>query len=150
MEPYVLPTLWSGVDHLGIVGTVAPGTFAQPGRCWRFVSENPSGQGGALLGACRLERAVPVRHRLEARVVVREARRGSGGGQEDRGVRTASVRGKFSSVCDLRCDPWDRAHVRHTPGTVRSLWSPNIWGRLQDLERAAVGGSPYENGRIVD
>lgn len=46
MEPFVLPTLCSGVDQLGIVGTVAPGIFAQEGRCWRFVYENPSGQAG--------------------------------------------------------------------------------------------------------
>jgi hypothetical protein len=35
-----------GVDHLGIVGTVAPGIFAQEGRCWRFVYENSSSQAG--------------------------------------------------------------------------------------------------------
>ena len=46
MESFVLPTLNSGIDQLGIVGTVAPGIFAQPGRCWRFVYEKPSGQAG--------------------------------------------------------------------------------------------------------
>lgn len=44
--PFVLPTLCSGIDHLGIVGKVAPGIFAQEGRCWRFIYENPSGQAG--------------------------------------------------------------------------------------------------------
>ena len=39
-------SIYSGVDQLGIVGTVAPGIFAQEGRCWRFIYENPSGQAG--------------------------------------------------------------------------------------------------------
>lgn len=39
-------SIYSGVDQLGIVGTVAPGVFAQEGRCWRFVYDNPSGQAG--------------------------------------------------------------------------------------------------------
>jgi hypothetical protein len=43
MEPFVLPTLNSGIDQLGIVGTVAPGIFAQPGRCWRMVYVNAAG-----------------------------------------------------------------------------------------------------------
>ena len=50
MEPFVLPTLNSGIDQLGIVGTVAPGSLAQPGRCWRFVYEKPSDQVGPLFG----------------------------------------------------------------------------------------------------
>ena len=28
-----------------VLGTVAPGLFAQEGRCWRMVYENPVGQG---------------------------------------------------------------------------------------------------------
>jgi hypothetical protein len=39
-------SIYSGVDHLGTVGKVAPGPFAQEGRCWRMVYENPVGQGG--------------------------------------------------------------------------------------------------------
>ena len=50
MQLFALPTLNSGVDQLGIVGTVAPGIFAMPGRCWRFVYEKPSGQAGRCMG----------------------------------------------------------------------------------------------------
>jgi hypothetical protein len=39
-------SIYGGVDHLGTVGTVAPGLFAQEGRCWLIVYENPVGQGG--------------------------------------------------------------------------------------------------------
>jgi hypothetical protein len=31
---------------MGMIGEVAPGLFAQEGRCWRMVYENPVGQGG--------------------------------------------------------------------------------------------------------
>jgi hypothetical protein len=43
MEPFTLPMLCSGIDQLGIIGTVAPGIFAQPGRCWRMVYVNAAG-----------------------------------------------------------------------------------------------------------
>jgi hypothetical protein len=43
VELFVLPALNSGIDQLGIVGTVAPGIFAQPGRCWRMVYVNAAG-----------------------------------------------------------------------------------------------------------
>jgi hypothetical protein len=33
--------IYDGTDENGIVGTVAP--FAQEGRCWRMVYENPVG-----------------------------------------------------------------------------------------------------------
>ncbi len=46
MKPFVLATLCSGIDQLGIVGTVSPGVFAKAGQCWRFVYENPSCQAG--------------------------------------------------------------------------------------------------------
>ena len=36
-------SIYSGIDQLGIVGTVAPGIFAQPGRCWRMVYVNATG-----------------------------------------------------------------------------------------------------------
>ena len=36
---------YDGTDENGIVGTVAPGLFAQEGRCWRMVYENPVGHG---------------------------------------------------------------------------------------------------------
>ena len=39
-------SIYGGVDHLGMIGEVAPGLFAQEGRCWRMVYENPVGQGG--------------------------------------------------------------------------------------------------------
>ena len=38
--------IYDGTDENGIVGKVAPGLFAQEGRCWRMVYENPVGQGG--------------------------------------------------------------------------------------------------------
>jgi hypothetical protein len=34
-----------GVDHLDTVGKVAPGLFAQEGRCWRMIYGNPVGHG---------------------------------------------------------------------------------------------------------
>jgi hypothetical protein len=37
--------IYGGVDHRGTVGKVAPGLFAQEGRCWRMVYANPVGQG---------------------------------------------------------------------------------------------------------
>jgi hypothetical protein len=37
---------YDGTDHLGTVGKVAPGLFAQEGRCWRMVYENQSAKGG--------------------------------------------------------------------------------------------------------
>jgi hypothetical protein len=38
--------IYGGVDHRHTVGKVAPGLFAQEGRCWRMVYENPVGQSG--------------------------------------------------------------------------------------------------------
>ena len=35
--------IYDGTDENGIVGTVAPGLFAQEGRCWRMVYANPVG-----------------------------------------------------------------------------------------------------------
>lgn len=46
--------IYSGVDSLGIVGTVAPGIFAKEGRSQAFAYLNPSGQSGT------------PRHRLHA------------------------------------------------------------------------------------
>jgi hypothetical protein len=43
VEPFTLSTLNSGIDQLGIVGTIAPGISAQPERCWRMVYVNASG-----------------------------------------------------------------------------------------------------------
>ena len=40
---------YDGTDENGIVGTVAPGLFAQEGRCWRMIYENPVGHGGNRL-----------------------------------------------------------------------------------------------------
>jgi hypothetical protein len=37
--------IYGGVDHRGTVGKIAPGLFAQEGRCWRMVYENPVGHG---------------------------------------------------------------------------------------------------------
>jgi hypothetical protein len=38
--------IYDGTDENGIVGTVAPGLFAQEGRCWRTY-ENPVGHEAA-------------------------------------------------------------------------------------------------------
>jgi hypothetical protein len=35
-----------GIDHRNTIGKVAPGIFAQEGRCWRFVYENVAGHAG--------------------------------------------------------------------------------------------------------
>jgi len=37
--------IYDGIDENGIVGTLAPGLFAQEGRCWRMVYEIPVGHG---------------------------------------------------------------------------------------------------------
>jgi hypothetical protein len=34
-----------GVDHRDTIGKVAPGIFAQEGRCWRMIYENAAGHG---------------------------------------------------------------------------------------------------------
>ena len=34
--------IYDGTDENGIVGTVAPGLFAQEGRCWRMVYAEPA------------------------------------------------------------------------------------------------------------
>jgi hypothetical protein len=38
--------IYDGTDENGI-GKVAPGLFAQEGRCWRMIYENPVGHGVA-------------------------------------------------------------------------------------------------------
>jgi hypothetical protein len=38
--------LYDGTDELGIIGTVAPGLFAQEGRSWRMVYETQSAKMG--------------------------------------------------------------------------------------------------------
>jgi hypothetical protein len=43
MPVFVINT---GIDHRGTIGKVAPGLFAQEGRCWRMVYENAAGHGG--------------------------------------------------------------------------------------------------------
>jgi hypothetical protein len=37
--------IYDATDENGIVGTVAPGLFAQEGRCWRMVYANSGGHG---------------------------------------------------------------------------------------------------------
>jgi hypothetical protein len=39
-------SIYSGIDHRGTVGKVAPGLFAQEGRCWPMVYWNPVGHSG--------------------------------------------------------------------------------------------------------
>jgi hypothetical protein len=48
--------------RLGIVGTVAPGLFAQEGRCWRMLYEDPVGQAGHGIEPVTLRRKVPSPH----------------------------------------------------------------------------------------
>jgi hypothetical protein len=43
--------IYDGTDENGIVGTVAPGLFAQEGRCWRMVYANPVSHGTHCVGA---------------------------------------------------------------------------------------------------
>jgi hypothetical protein len=45
--PWAVDTyrIYDGTDENGIVGTVAPGLFAQEGWCWPMVYENPVGHG---------------------------------------------------------------------------------------------------------
>jgi hypothetical protein len=38
--------IYDGTDENGIFGKVAPGLFAQEGRCWRMIYQNPVGQPG--------------------------------------------------------------------------------------------------------
>jgi hypothetical protein len=88
MEPFNLPSLNGGIDQLGIVGAVAPGIFAQPGRCWRMVYVNVAGH------ASHCDEPVEWRGRYRYAYAtgwkpvwsVREARRGLGWGQEDGGL----------------------------------------------------------------
>jgi hypothetical protein len=37
--------IYGGVDHRDTIGKVAPGLFAQEGRCWRMIYANPVGHG---------------------------------------------------------------------------------------------------------
>ncbi len=66
--------IYGGVDHRGTVGKVAPGLFAQEGRCWRMVYENPVGHADSLHGAGGVGRPVEVLEGLDEGVVVRAAR----------------------------------------------------------------------------
>jgi hypothetical protein len=65
---------YGGVDHLGTVGKVAPGLFAQEGRWWRMVYENPVGQGGhcmepvAWVGRWKLTTSTILEPRLVSRI----------------------------------------------------------------------------------
>jgi hypothetical protein len=47
-----------GTDENGIVGTGAPGLFAQEGRCWRLVYENPIGHEEAAASSIVWRRAL--------------------------------------------------------------------------------------------
>jgi hypothetical protein len=63
-----------GVDHLNTVGKVAPGLFAQEGRCWRMVYENPVGHPTFCMEPV-VGRTVEVQEGLDEGVVVRAALR---------------------------------------------------------------------------
>jgi hypothetical protein len=67
--------IYDSTDENGIVGTVAPGLFAQEGRCWRMIYENPVGHGTHCMQPVELGRTVEVPGRLDTGVVVRAARR---------------------------------------------------------------------------
>jgi hypothetical protein len=57
--------IYNGTDENRIVGTVAPGLFAQEGRCWRMVYENPVGQCGHCLEPVGVGLSVEVPRRLD-------------------------------------------------------------------------------------
>ena len=57
--------IYGGVDHRNTVGKVAPGLFAQEGRCWRMVYENVAGHGAHCPGAGGVGRAVEVHEGLD-------------------------------------------------------------------------------------
>ena len=68
------------------------------------------GPSGSLYGAGGMERTPQVRHGLEARLVVRGARRGTRGGKEDDGVRLLKTFNephpsfvRVSQECPTRC-----------------------------------------------
>lgn len=69
--------IYGGVDNRGTVGRVAPGLFAQEGRCWRMIYENPVGQERALHGAGGVGWPVEVIEGLDEGMVVRTSRRRS-------------------------------------------------------------------------
>jgi hypothetical protein len=52
--------LYDGTDELGIVGTVAPGLFAQGGRCWAHGRRKPSRPRWARHGASGVGRPAEV------------------------------------------------------------------------------------------
>jgi hypothetical protein len=84
-----IPSIYSGVDQLEIVGQVAPGIFAQDGRCWRMVYENPVGQGGHCVEPVALGWSVEVPKGPDEGVELRTARRRTDGCpsvDNDRGV----------------------------------------------------------------
>ena len=56
--------IYDGIDENGIVGTLAPGLFAQEGRCWRMVYEIPVGHGTHCMDL-GVGRGVEVPRRLD-------------------------------------------------------------------------------------
>jgi hypothetical protein len=66
--------IYDGTDENGIVGTVAPGLFAQEGRCWRMGLREPSRPSDVLHAAGGVGRAVEVPQGLDGGVVVRATR----------------------------------------------------------------------------
>jgi hypothetical protein len=63
--------IYDGTDENGIVGTVAPGLFAQEGRCWRMVYENPVGHPTHCMQPVEWGRPVEVLEGMDEGMVVR-------------------------------------------------------------------------------
>ena len=64
-----------GADHRGTVGKLAPGLFAQEGRCWRIVYAEPSRPPDTLHDVGGVGWPMEVPKWLDEGVVVRTARR---------------------------------------------------------------------------
>ena len=66
--------IYDGTDENGIVGTVAPGLFAQEGRCWRMVYANPVGHETHCMEPGGVGGTVEVPEGLDEGMELREAR----------------------------------------------------------------------------
>jgi hypothetical protein len=73
--------IYDGTDENGIVGTVAPGLFAQEGRCWRMIYANPVGHGTHCMPPVEWVGRWKSLEGLDESVVVRAARRRAPVGQ---------------------------------------------------------------------
>jgi hypothetical protein len=110
-----------GIDQLDIIGKVAPGIFAQEGRCWRFVYENAAGHGGHCMepvtwvGRWRFTKGwkdVWSCDRHADELV------GLGGSISERGNRLDNVNENGAAlgpraICHGHVNAWDECHQGH-------------------------------------